>query len=300
MAGPQTEQTSASSTQAAATTAAAADPAIHPQNQPAAEAASAPLIADNIRVGYGNRVIIDDLSVTIPAGELTVIVGPNACGKSTLLRALARMLPVTAGQVVLNGTPIKQLAPKAIARQLGLLPQSPLAPDGIIVADLVARGRYPHQGVLKQWSDADAAAVQQAMVRARVDELADRPVAELSGGQRQRVWIAMALAQDTPILLLDEPTTYLDISHQVEVLRLARALQREGRTVVVVLHELNLAFRYATNLIVMRDGAIVAEGAVNDVVTAELVHEVYGLPCVVLTDPVSGRPLVSPTEEADA
>lgn len=151
------------------------------------QAASAPLIAENIRVGYGHRVIIDDLSVTIPAGELTVIVGPNACGKSTLLRALARMLPVTAGQVVLNGTPIKQLAPKAIARQLGLLPQSPIAPDRIIVADLVARGRYPHQGVLKQWSDADAAAVQQAMVRARVDELADRPVAELSGGQRQRM-----------------------------------------------------------------------------------------------------------------
>lgn len=297
MAEPQTEQ--AASTQTTTATA-AADPAIHPQNQPAAEAASAPLIADNIRVGYGNRVIIDGLSVTIPAGELTVIVGPNACGKSTLLRALARMLPVTAGQVVLNGTPIKQLAPKAIARQLGLLPQSPLAPDGIIVADLVARGRYPHQGVLKQWSDADAAAVKQAMQRARVDELADRPVAELSGGQRQRVWIAMALAQDTPILLLDEPTTYLDISHQVEVLRLARALQREGRTVVVVLHELNLAFRYATNLIVMQNGAIVAEGAVNDVVTAELVHEVYGLPCVVLRDPVSGRPLVSPTEETDA
>ena len=263
------------------------------------QAASAPLIAENIRVGYGNRVIIDDLSVTIPAGELTVIVGPNACGKSTLLRALARMLPVTAGRVVLNGTPIKQLASKAIARQLGLLPQSPNAPDGIIVADLVARGRYPHQGVLKQWSDADAAAVKQAMQRARVDELADRPVAELSGGQRQRVWIAMTLAQDTPILLLDEPTTYLDISHQVEVLRLARQLQREGRTVVVVLHELNLAFRYATNLIVMRDGAIVAEGAVNDVVTAELVHEVYGLLCVVLTDPISGRPLVSPTEEAE-
>lgn len=256
----------------------------------------APLRARNITVGYGPRTIISGLDVDIPVGELTVIVGPNACGKSTLLRALARMLPVTAGTVELDGTPIGKLNPKAIARRLGLLPQNPVAPDGIVVEDLVGRGRYPHQGVLRQWSDADDRAVEHALDRANVTDLADRYVGELSGGQRQRVWIAMALAQETPILLLDEPTTYLDIAHQVEVLNLARELQQDGFTVVVVLHELNLAFRYATNLVVMKAGAIVAQGQVNDIVTPDLIETVYGLPCQLIPDPVAGRPLVVPLD----
>ena len=256
----------------------------------------APLRAHNITVGYGPRIIIEGLDIDIPEGELTVIVGPNACGKSTLLRALARMLPVTVGTVELDGKPIGRQNPKAVARRLGLLPQNPIAPDGIVVEDLVGRGRYPHQGVLRQWSDADERAVENALDRAKVSDLADRNVGELSGGQRQRVWIAMALAQETPLLLLDEPTTYLDIAHQVEVLNLARSLQRDGFTVVVVLHELNLAFRYATNLVVMRDGAIVAQGEVNDVVTAELIEQVYGLPCQLITDPNVNRPLVVPLD----
>ena len=256
----------------------------------------APLRARNITVGYGQRIIIEGLDIDIPEGELTVIVGPNACGKSTLLRALARMLPVTEGIVELDGQPIGRQNPKAVARRLGLLPQNPIAPDGIVVEDLVGRGRYPHQGVLRQWSDADERAVENALERAKVSDLADRNVGELSGGQRQRVWIAMALAQETPLLLLDEPTTYLDIAHQVEVLNLARSLQRDGFTVVVVLHELNLAFRYATNLVVMRDGAIVAQGAVNDVVSAELIEQVYGLPCQLIMDPNVDRPLVVPLD----
>lgn len=256
----------------------------------------APLAARGITVGYGSRTIIRGLDIDIPVGELTVIVGPNACGKSTLLRALARMLPVSAGVVELDGSPIGGQHPKAIARRLGLLPQNPVAPDGIVVEDLVGRGRYPHQGVLKQWSDADERAVAGALQRANVADLADRDMGELSGGQRQRVWIAMALAQETPILLLDEPTTYLDIAHQVEVLNLARELQRDGYTVVVVLHELNLAFRYATNLVVMRDGGIVAQGQVNDIVTADLIEQVYGLPCRLITDPVVDRPLVVPLD----
>lgn len=270
-------------------------------NPPASSAASidpetAPLRARGITVGYGARTIIRGLDVDIPEGELTVIVGPNACGKSTLLRALARMLPVTTGAVELDGTPIGKLNPKAIARKLGLLPQNPVAPDGIVVEDLVGRGRYPHQGVLRQWSDADGRAVERALERADVAELADRYAGELSGGQRQRVWIAMALAQETPILLLDEPTTYLDIAHQVEVLNLARELQRDGFTVVVVLHELNLAFRYATNLIVMKEGGIVAQCEVNDIVTEGLIRDVYGLPCRLIPDPVVGRPLVVPLD----
>ena len=259
--------------------------------------AEARLLGRGLSMGYGDTTIISALDVEIPTGELTVIVGPNACGKSTLLRGLARMLPARAGVVELDGAAIGSYPPKEVARRLGLLPQSPVAPDGIVVRDLVGRGRYPHQGVLRQWSAADEKAVDDAMARANVTDLADRFVGELSGGQRQRVWIAMALAQQTPILLLDEPTTYLDIANQVEVLELARGLQREGYTVVVVLHELNLAFRYATHLLVMSKGDIVAQGAVNDVVTEELIERVYGLPCRLIDDPISHRPLVVPLGE---
>ncbi|GAA5030707.1 ABC transporter ATP-binding protein [Microbacterium fluvii] len=254
--------------------------------------------ARGVTIGYGGEPVAEGLDVAVPTGELTVIVGPNACGKSTLLRALARMLPVREGVVDLDGAPIGSYPAKEVARRLGMLPQSPIAPDGIAVADLVARGRYPHQGLLRQWSADDETAVQRALQRAGVAELAERSVDELSGGQRQRVWIAMALAQQTPILLLDEPTTYLDIAHQIEVLDLARGLQRDGFTVVVVLHELNLAFRYATHLIVMKQGAVVAEGPVADVVTAELIEDVYGLPCRIIADPETGTPLVVPKASA--
>ncbi|MFT3888916.1 MAG: ABC transporter ATP-binding protein [Arachnia sp.] len=254
------------------------------------------LRGEELRVGYGTRTVLHDVDVVIPEGELTVIVGPNACGKSTLLKALARMLPAQAGRVLLDGAPIGSLAPKAVARRLGLLPQSPTAPDGITVSDLVARGRYPHQNLLRQWSPDDERAVLDALVAANVADLADRSVDELSGGQRQRVWVAMALAQETPLLLLDEPTTYLDVAHQIEVLNLTRRLHREGRTVVLVLHELHLAFRYATHLIVMRDGRVIAEGHPLDVVTPELIEHVYDLPCQVIPDPVTGRPLVLPLD----
>ena len=257
-----------------------------------------PLRARGITVGYGQRTIISELDLDVPKGELTVIVGPNACGKSTLLRALARMLPLSGGVVELDGEAIGSRRPKEVARRLGLLPQNPVAPDGIVAEDLVGRGRYPHQGVLRQWSEADERAIERALDRAKVGDIADRDVGELSGGQRQRVWIAMALAQETPILLLDEPTTYLDIAHQIEVLNLARELQREGFTVVVVLHELNLAFRYATNLVVMKAGEIVAQGEVNDIVSPELIERVYGLPCRLISDPVAGRPLVVPIDVA--
>ncbi|MDR1443140.1 MAG: ABC transporter ATP-binding protein [Bifidobacteriaceae bacterium] len=263
---------------------------------PASERA-ARLRGSGLAVGYGDRIVIESLNVSIPTGELTVIVGPNACGKSTLLRALARMLPARAGLVELDGQPIGSYPPKDVARRLGLLPQSPVAPDGITVEDLVARGRYPHQGLLRQWSKADQEAVDAALARAGVADLAPRMAGELSGGQRQRVWLAMALAQQTPILLLDEPTTYLDIAHQVEVLSLARGLRRDGYTVVVVMHELALAFRYATHLIVMAAGSIVAQGAVSDVVTEDLIESVYGLPCRLIEDPVTGRPIVVPLEE---
>lgn len=252
------------------------------------------LSAENIKVGYGDKIIIDDLSVQIPPGEFTAILGPNACGKSTLLKSLSRMLDVKHGLVELDSKNIKEYSSKEVARIMGLLPQSPIAPDGIVVEDLVGRGRYPHQGLFNQWSAKDTAAVEKAMERAKVTELKDRLVTSLSGGQRQRVWIGLVLAQETPIVLLDEPTTYLDITHQVEVLSLAHSLKEEGFTVVAVLHELSLAFRYATNLIMMKQGSIVAQGPVKDVVTAELIEQVYELPCDILTDPHSGSPIVVP------
>lgn len=259
--------------------------------------ATSRLVGQSLTVGYGaHDTVLHGVDVEIPDGELTVIVGPNACGKSTLLKTLARMLSPRTGQVLLDGASVSGLPPKAVARQMGLLPQGPVAPDGITVSDLVARGRYPHQSLLRQWSPDDERAVVEALVAANVADLADRSVDELSGGQRQRVWIAMALAQETPLLLLDEPTTYLDIAHQVEVLNLTRDLQRRGRTVVVVLHELQMAFRYATHLIVMREGAIVAQGDPRDIVTEQLIEQVYDLPCRVVTDPVTGRPLVLPLD----
>ncbi|SCE23039.1 iron complex transport system ATP-binding protein [Streptomyces sp. DvalAA-19] len=253
------------------------------------------LEARDVRLGYGEREIVRDLSVTVPPGRITVIVGPNACGKSTLLRSMARLLAPTAGAVLLNGRSIQEMPTKEVAAVLGILPQSPTAPEGITVSDLVGRGRYPHQGWFRRWSAEDDEAVAQALLSTDVLELADRPVDELSGGQRQRVWIAMALAQRTDILLLDEPTTYLDASHQLDVLDLLTDLNRErGVTMVAVLHDLNLACRYADHMIAMKGGRILAEGAPVDIVTEELVGEVFGMRCSVIEDPASATPMVVP------
>ncbi|WAA65432.1 ABC transporter ATP-binding protein [Microbacterium oxydans] len=252
------------------------------------------LATEDLRAGYGGRGVLDGLDVRIPDAELTVIVGPNACGKSTLLRALARLLPATGGRVLLDGGDITRLSTKEVARRMGLLPQSPLAPEGITVSDLVGRGRYPHQSVLSSWSVEDERAVADAMAATNVTDLADRNVDELSGGQRQRAWIAMALAQETPILLLDEPTTFLDIGHQIEVLELVTRLYQEGRTVVVVLHDINQAARYASHLIAMKDGRIVAEGAPRDIVDAALLTELFDLEARVIADPDTGAPVVLP------
>ncbi|MFP3991686.1 ABC transporter ATP-binding protein [Streptomyces sp. E11-3] len=253
------------------------------------------LSTQGLTLAYEDRTVVHELDLAVPDGEVTVIVGPNACGKSTTLRALGRLLKPKTGAVILDGTELTKLPTKRIAQQIGLLPQTPVAPEAITVADLVARGRQPHQHWWQQWSDDDERAVTEAMDRTDVAELADRSVDELSGGQRQRVWIAMALAQETELLLLDEPTTYLDISHQVEVLDLVRQLNHDrGRTIVIVLHDLNQAARYADHLVAMKSGRIVASGPPSDVVTADMVRDVFGLDCVVVPDPVTGSPLVVP------
>ena len=259
---------------------------------------SAPLRAESVTLAYDARVVAEGLSVDIPEGGFTAIVGPNACGKSTLLRALVRMLKPKAGSVLLDGVEISSLPTKQVARRLGLLPQSSIAPDGITVVDLVARGRHPYQKLLRQWSHEDERAVAEAMAQTHIEELSGRLVDELSGGQRQRVWIAMALAQETPLLLLDEPITFLDIAHQVEVLDLCAKLHVEGRTLVAVLHDLNHACRYATHLIAMSEGRIVAEGAPSGIVDAAMVEQVFGLSCRVIADPETGTPLVVPGARA--
>jgi iron complex transport system ATP-binding protein len=262
---------------------------------------TARLRADKTTLAYDGRVVCEGLDVEIADGSFTVVIGPNACGKSTLLRGLARMLKPTSGSVYLDGQVISSYGSKEVARRLGLLPQSSIAPDGITVADLVARGRYPHQKLLRQWSRTDEAVVAESMAATGVTELSDRFVDELSGGQRQRVWLAMALAQQTSLLLLDEPTTFLDVAHQIEVLDLCADLhEHQGRTLVAVLHDLNHAARYATDLIVMRDGAVVAKGAPADVMTAELVERVFGLRCRVIDDPETGTPLVVPAARVRA
>lgn len=245
-------------------------------------------------IGYDRSVISEGLSVSIPDESFTVIVGPNACGKSTLLRGLSRLLKPSTGQIVLDGRSLSSYKAKDFARKLGLLPQTSIAPDGITVVDLVARGRFPHQNLLRQWSETDEAAVVEAMAATGIRDISARLVDELSGGQRQRVWVAMALAQDTQLLLLDEPTTYLDIAHQFELMELFTDLHLAGRTLVLVLHDLNQAARYATHLIAMRAGEVIAEGTPEEVVTEELVEDVFGLKCLVVPDPVSGTPQIVP------
>ncbi|WP_052810008.1 ABC transporter ATP-binding protein [Streptomonospora alba] len=258
---------------------------------------SARLWGENLTLAYDHSVVSRDLGITIPDNSFTVIVGPNACGKSTLLRALSRMLKPSHGAVHLDGRMIGSYPSKEVARRLGLLPQSSIAPDGITVADLVARGRYPHQKFLKQWSRTDEQVITEAMDATGIVDLAGRMVDELSGGQRQRVWLAMVLAQQTPLLLLDEPTTYLDIAHQMDVLDLCAELHQErSYTLVAVLHDLNHACRYATHLIAMKDGQVVAEGSPSDIITEELVEEVFCMPVRVIPDPETGTPLVVPVD----
>lgn len=252
------------------------------------------LAGSSLVAGYGTRTVIDSVDVRIPDGSLTAIIGPNACGKSTLLRVLARLLKPESGAALLDGTDIHSLPTKQVARRIGLLPQAPIAPDGITVEDLVARGRHPHQSVFSQWSRQDEEQVATAMSATGITDLAERHVDELSGGQRQRVWIALALAQDTPILLLDEPTTFLDIAHQIEILDLVDRLRGTGRTVVAVLHDLNQAAQYADHLVAMRDGRIIAQGSPDEVITAESVLRVFGLRARVILDPDTGKPVVLP------
>lgn len=252
------------------------------------------LAARGITVGYGDRTVIEELDVAVPPGVITTIIGPNGCGKSTLLRTLSRLLKAGRGSVVLDGEDIGRLRTRDVAKKLGLLPQAPVAPEGLTVADLVARGRHPHQSWLRQWSSDDADVVRRALAMTGVADLADRPVDSLSGGQRQRVWISMTLAQGTDLLLLDEPTTYLDLAHAIDVLDLVDDLHESGRTVVMVLHDLNLATRYSDNLVVMRAGAVLAQGHPRDVITAELLHEAFGLRARVIDDPVGDRPLIVP------
>lgn len=253
------------------------------------------LRAERLSLGYDGRTIVEDLDLEVPAGRVTVIVGANACGKSTLLRGIARLMRPEAGVVTLDGTDIRSLPSREVARVVGILPQSPTAPEGITVADLVGRGRYPHQGWFRRWTSDDDRIVFDALLATDCLDLAERRVEELSGGQRQRVWIAMALAQDPDILLLDEPTTFLDVTHQLEVLDLLAGLNRErATTVVMVLHDLNLAARYADHIVVMAGGSIVAAGAPADVITADLVSAAFGLESLIIADPVCGSPMVVP------
>ena len=257
------------------------------------------LHADRVTVGYGAAPVVHDLTLDVPDGRVTTIVGPNGCGKSTLLRTLARLLRPTSGEVVLDGRPIRSIGTREIATRLALLPQSPVAPEGLLVRDLVGRGRHPHQRWFSQWSPADEEVVESALAMTDTGALRDRPLDQLSGGQRQRAWIAMTLAQDTDLMLLDEPTTYLDLAHQVEVLDLVTRLNRErGRTVALVLHDLNLAARHSDVIVVMKDGRIVTQGSPTEVFTAPLLAEVFGLDADVLTDPRTGLPIVVPTSSA--
>nr|WP_275433965.1 ABC transporter ATP-binding protein [Cutibacterium avidum] len=253
--------------------------------------------ADAVSVGYGDRAVLDHLDLSIPTGRIGAIIGPNGCGKSTLLRTMTRLIRPSSGQVVLDGQELPTVPTRQLARIVGLLPQSPTAPTTITVADLVARGRAPHQGIFGRWTTDDEQTVASALERTGIVELARRPVDELSGGQRQRVWIAMALAQNTDVLFLDEPTTYLDLAHQIDVLSLLRDLnRRDGVTIVMVLHDINMAARYCDWLVAMRDGEVRANGTPTEVITADVMREVFGLRTHIIHTPDVGTPIVIPID----
>lgn len=256
------------------------------------------LETQNLTLAYDDHIVIRGLNLKIPAGRITVLIGANGCGKSTLLRGMARLLQLRGGSVYLNGKDIQSLPTKQIARQLGILPQGPSALEGLTVRELVMQGRYPYRGLLRQWSAQDEYVTAEALAITTMTDLAERPLETLSGGQRQRAWIAMALAQDTDILLLDEPTTFLDLAHQVDVLDLLHTLNVEGRTIVLVLHDLNQACRYADHLVALKDGQIYAQGNPAQIVTPELVNRVFGLQCQIIADPVTGTPLCVPLTHA--
>lgn len=253
------------------------------------------LVAEQLSAGYGDKIILNDLSIDIQPGKITSIVGANACGKSTLLKTIARLISPSEGQVLLDGKSVHHVATKILAKTLGLLPQSPIAPEGITVGDLISRGRHPHQGLMSRWSKKDDEAVAQALDATKITDLIDREVDELSGGQRQRVWIAMALAQETDILLLDEPTTFLDVTHQIEVLDLLVDLNiKKGITIVMVLHDLNLASRYSDYLLAMNKGSVQAHGAPDLILNTEMIKSVFGLNSHVINDPITQKPMMIP------
>lgn len=265
------------------------------QKRAADQQAGARLLTRDAAVGYGGTPVVSGVTLAIPEGRITVLVGPNGCGKSTLLKGMARVLPLCGGEVLLDGRAVHLIPPREVAVKLALLPQGPIAPEGLRVRELVAQGRFPHQSLLRQWSREDARAVDAAMDAANVRKFADRSVADLSGGQRQRCWIAMVLAQETDVILFDEPTTFLDLKVQVELMSLLRRIAHgEGRSLVVVLHELNVAAAFADLLVMMREGRIVAEGPVGTVFTSEALKAVFDFDANVLTDPRSGRPVCVP------
>lgn len=251
-----------------------------------------------LTVRYGENTVIEDLSAAFPMGAVTTILGPNGCGKSTLLRAIAQLIPAARGTVRVQGDDIGTLTRREVARRIGVLPQSPTAPEGLIVSDLVSRGRHPHQSWLRQWSSTDEEEVHRALELTGSVHLSERRLESLSGGQRQRIWISMVLAQQTEILFLDEPTTYLDMSHAIDVLGLVRSLRKRlGRTIVMVLHDLNMAIRYSDHLVILSEGAIVADGPPAEVITPDLLQEVFGLTAIVVPDPITGAPMVVPEFE---
>ncbi|APE35289.1 ABC transporter [Nocardia mangyaensis] len=253
---------------------------------------TAHLTTEGLALAYGDTAIVTDATIDFPVGQITVIVGRNGCGKSTLLRGLARLIPPSAGAVLLDGTDIAPRSARTVARRLGMLPQQPIAPDGITVGELVARGRHPHQRWFQQWSAQDEKAVSAALTATDTLDLIDRTLDQLSGGQKQRVWLALAIAQEPEVMLLDEPTTFLDLAHQLDILDVLRNLR--PRTIIAVLHDLNLAARYADHLVAMKDGRVVAQGTPAEIVRPDLVAEVFGVECTVIDDPMTGTPLVVP------
>lgn len=255
------------------------------------------LATNKLRVGYGAEPVLSDFDFTVPEGRFTAVIGPNGCGKSTLVKSLSRVLTTEPGMVNLEGKPVQKLRPKRLAQRIALLPQHPVVPDGVTVRGLVSRGRYPYHRPLKQWSSDDPTAIAEALEATGMTAFADFPVADLSGGQRQRAWLAMVLAQQTQYVLLDEPTSFLDIAHQIDVLRLCRSMTANGRTVLAVLHDLNQAARYADELVVMHRGKLVAQGAPSDILTTELITEVFGLESMIGADPWSGTPMVVPVAD---